>query len=265
MLINAKQLKGLVVRATDGELGSVEDVYFDDETWAVRYLTVETGGWLGGREVLVSPYAVIRADWAAKQLDVELTKKQVEHSPAINTHLPVSRQYEAEYLGYYGYPDYWGGPYLWGPAFYPAGYAVRQDSAAAAVDRIRSQSLDSHLRSTAAVSGYAIEALDGNLGHVEGFLVDDEAWSIRYLEVATKNWWPGKKVLVSPAWIEKISWTDSQVSLGLTRDVIRTGPEYDDAMPVTREYENRLHFHYGRPPYWLHETGQQSPASLIGV
>lgn len=266
MLIHAKNFKGLVIRATDGELGSVGDVYFDDETWAVRYLTVETGGWLGARTVLISPYAVLRADWPAKQLDVQLTKSQVEHSPAINTHLPVSRQYEAEYLGYYGYPLYWGGPNLWGPAFYPAGYAVAiTDTSAAKVDRIRSQSLDSHLRSNEAVTGYAIEALDGEIGHVDGFVVDDIAWRIRYIEVATKNWWPGKKVLVSPAWIERISWEESQVRVGLTREEIRTGPEYDDGTPITREYENRLHFHYGRPPYWLHESEQQAAASLVGV
>ena len=123
MLTNATHLKGLVIRATDGELGTVDQFYFDDETWAIRYLTVETGGWLGGRRVLISPISVVHTDWQAKRLDVALTKKQVENSPDIDTHQPVSRQHEAAYLGYYGYPYYWGGPYLWGPAFYPAGLA----------------------------------------------------------------------------------------------------------------------------------------------
>jgi hypothetical protein len=123
MLTNATHLKGLVIRATDGELGTVDQFYFDDETWAIRYLTVETGGWLGGRRVLISPFSVVHTDWQAKRLDVALTKKQVENSPDIDTHQPVSRQHEAAYLGYYGYPYYWGGPYLWGPAFYPAGLA----------------------------------------------------------------------------------------------------------------------------------------------
>jgi hypothetical protein len=73
---------------------------------------------------------------------------------------------------------------------------------------------DSHLRSTKAVTGYHIEALDGELGHVDGFIVDDESWAIRYMEVATRNWWPGKKVLVSPAWIDRMSWEDSKVYVG---------------------------------------------------
>src|ERR1700683_2501743 len=119
MLSNTTYLKHLAIRATDGELGTVDQLLFDDETWAIRYLTVETGGWLGGRPVLIAPISIIHTDWGAKQLDVALTKKQVENSPDINTHQPVSRQHEAEYLGYYGYPDYWGGPYLWGPAYRP--------------------------------------------------------------------------------------------------------------------------------------------------
>ena len=117
MLRNANDLKGFTIRATDGELGNVDQLYFDDKTWAIRYFVVETGGWLGGRRVLISPIAVVQADWQAKRVDVALTKKQVEHSPNVDTHQPVSRQNEAEYYGYYGYPCYWDGPFLWGPAF----------------------------------------------------------------------------------------------------------------------------------------------------
>jgi hypothetical protein len=266
MLTNAAHLKGLTIRATDGELGTVDEFYFDDETWAIRYLTVETGGWLGGRQVLISPFSVVHADWQAKRLDVALTKRQVENSPDIDTHLPVSRQHEAAYLGYYGYPYYWGGPYLWGPAFYPAGLAISTTVANQAMaERMGRESPDSHLRSSQAVTGYDIDALDGEIGHVDGFVMDDEAWAIRYLEVATRNWWPGKKVLVSPAWVERVSWTESKVCVGLTREVIQTGPEYADSTQITREYENRLYFHYGRPPYWLHEAEQQSKFSLSGV
>ena len=148
MLTNVTFLKGLVIQATDGELGTVDQFYFDDETWAIRYLTVETGGWLGGRQVLISPFSVVHTDWQAKRLDVALTKKQVENSPDIDTHQPVSRQHEAEYTGYYGYPYYWGGPYMWGPAFYPAGLAVPTASTEAMADSIRDESTDSHLRST---------------------------------------------------------------------------------------------------------------------
>jgi hypothetical protein len=202
----------------------------------------------------------------AGRLDVALTKKQVEHSPGIDTHKPVSRQHEAAYLGYYGYPYYWGGPYLWGPAAYPGGLAPAPRAATEAMaKRIERESPDSHLRSSVAVTGYSIEAVDGEIGHVDGFVVDDEAWAIRYVEVATRNWWPGKKVLVSPGWVERVNWTDSKVYVALTREAIQGAPEYVESAAITREYENRLYSHYGRPPYWLPETAHKSLYSLSGV
>lgn len=265
MLINATYLKGLVIRATDGELGTVDQFYFDDETWGVRYLTVQTGGWLNGRRVLISPISVVHADWPSRRLDVALTKKQVENSPEIDTQRPVSRQHEAGYLGYYGYPYYWGGPYLWGATPNPAGLAVPPSSTReAAADRIRRESADSHLRSAEAVTGYYIEASDGEIGHVEGFVVDEEAWAIRYIEVATRNWWPGKKVLVSPAWIERVSWKDSKVYLGLSRETIKDAPKYVESTPITREYEDRLYATYGRPPYWLKEGESKPTLAMSG-
>jgi hypothetical protein len=145
MLANAKLLKGFVIRTTDGEIGAVDQLYFDDETWAIRYFTIETGSWLAGRQVLISPISIVHTDWQAKRLDVALTKKQVENSPNIDTHRPVSRQDEATYSGYYGYPYYWG--------FYPAGLAdptANFDNEVLA-DKIRRESTDSHLRSTEAV------------------------------------------------------------------------------------------------------------------
>jgi hypothetical protein len=265
MLTN-ERLLGFAIRATDGELGTIDDLYFDDETWGVRYFVVDTGGWLGGRRVLISPISVTHADWMAKRLDVVLTQKQVAHSPEVNTHQPVSRQHEAAFLGYYGYPYYWGGPYMWGPAFYPLGLADSVSvTAEAMADNIRRESADSHLRSIEAVTGYRIEATDGEIGHVDGFVIDDEAWAIRYIEVATRNWWPGQRVLVSPDWVKRVSWTESRVFVGLSREAMKDGPEYTDSTPITREYENRLHLHYGRPPYWMHGAEHKSAHSLSGA
>ncbi len=68
MLRNAKDLHGFKIRATDGELGTVDQLYFDDETWAIRYLMVETGGWLGGRRVLISPISVIHTGLASQAI-----------------------------------------------------------------------------------------------------------------------------------------------------------------------------------------------------
>ena len=261
MLRNVTHLKGFAIRATDGEIGTVDQFYFDDESWAIRYLVVNTGGWLSGRLVLVSPIALRQAEWQSKRLDVALTKKQIENSPPIDTHKPVSRQHEALYSGYYGYPYYWGGPYLWGRTSYPAGLTVRKEAVTKAEvlqARAGKESADSHLRSTNEVKGYHIEAGDGEIGHVADFIIDDETWAIRYLEVDTRNWWPGKKVLVSPQWIEEVSWPVSKVFVHLSRETIKNGPEYFESMPITREYENRLYGYYGRPAYWLQQSEQPS-------
>jgi hypothetical protein len=261
MLREVTHLKGFSIRARDGEIGTLDQFYFDDESWAIRYLVVNTGGWLSGRLVLVSPIALRQAEWQSKRLDVALTKKQIENSPPIDTRKPVSRQHEALHLGYYGYPYYWGGPFMWGLASYPAHLTVAKnvvtegDALQATAGK---ESPDSHLRSTDEVTGYHIEASDGEIGHVEDFLVDDETWAIRYLEVDTRNWWPGKKVLVSPQWIDNVSWPDSKVYVDLSRETIKIGPEYIESLPVTREFEKRLYDHYGRPAYWLQKSEQPS-------
>ena len=255
MLITASHLSDFKVQATDGELGTVGGLYFDDDTWAIRYLLVNTGGWLNDRRVLVSPFSVVHMDLETKHLEVSLTKNQVQKSPDIDTQRPVSRQHEADFLGYYGYPYYWSGPYLWGAGYYPGDFAMQTApyTKQPATGNPDGQSYDSHLRSTEAVAGYNVNTPDGNIGHVDGFVIEDKTWAIRYLEIATRNWLPGKKVLISPAWIERISWLDSKVSIALVREAVKAAPAYIESRPITREYEEQLHSYYGQPPYWLHE------------
>jgi hypothetical protein len=266
MLRDTSELKGLAIRATDGELGTVKEFYFDDSSWAIRYLTVESGGWLSGKEVLISPYSILGTDWDKREVDVALTKKQVENSPSVDTHLPVSRQHEVAYLGYYGYPYYWDGPYLWGPGYFPSGLAFPTiASLENRTGKRQKESNDTHLRSTNEVAGYHIEAADGDIGHVQGFILDEEAWAIRYVVISTTNWWPGKKVLVSPAWMKKVSWGESKLYTGLTREAIKGAPEYIESRKISREFENDLHLHYGQPPYWLHEAKHSSSFSASSV
>lgn len=249
MLIDSKKLKGFTIHATDGDLGTLDQIYFDDESWAVRYLTVETGGWLGGRSVLISPHSVTHLDQENGTLNVALTMAQVENSPPIDTHKPVSRQHETEYLGYYGFPLYWQGSGMLISESYPSPSGIVPTQAAVLPADPKNPE-DQHLRSIEEIGGYYIEAVDGEIGHVDKFIVDDANWSIRYLEIATQNWWPGKKVLVSPSWVEKVSWSRSKVHVALTRQAIQDAPEYEDGTDITRDYENRLFSHYGRPTYW---------------
>lgn len=260
MLRNTNDLIGSSIRATDGEIGAVTTLYFDDERWTLRYVVVDTGTWLLGRQVLLAPVSIRNVNWTDRALEVALTREQVKGSPDVDTHRPVSRQYEVRYAGYYGYPLYWGGPAMAEMGGYPGVLAEqRMASAIAEEEALRPErGEDSHLRSVIVVKGYHLHATDGEIGHVESFLIDDD-WVIRYLVVDTSNWWGGRRVLVAPAWIRSVNWNESTVSVDLTRDAIRHSPEYDPAGLVNRPYEEGLHTHYGVAGYWMTDrTG--SPA-----
>jgi sporulation protein YlmC with PRC-barrel domain len=263
MLRSVSDLHGREIRATDGEIGSVDQFFFDDKTWTIRYLVVDTGNWLPGRQVLISPIALGETDLVAEMFNVSLTKEQIKNSPGIDTEKPVSRQREAEYSNYYGYPYYWWGGGLWGGAASPGGLMtmsypdsidVSTGQAAAparAPEGARPETQgDPHLRSTKEVIGYYIEAKDGDIGHVQDFIIDDQTWAIRYMVIDTINWWPAKKVVIAPQWIERVSWAQSRVYVDLTRESIKQAPEYDATAIVNREYEDSLYDYYGRPKYW---------------
>lgn len=240
----ASKLEGYSIGAKDGDIGSVEDFLFDDKLWTVRYLVADTAKWLPGRRVVLSPMALGRVEPDEQRLTVSLTKEQVENSPDIDSR-NFTRANETSYYDYYGWPYYWVGGDVWGTSTAPGVLAAQQKMAMTA----REQENDTHLRSINDVMDYYIEATDGDIGHVEDFIIDDETWEIRYMVVDTKNWWPGKKVLVSPEWIDRVSWSDSRVYVDLSREAIKSSPEFD-ADRLNRAYEERLYKHYNRQGYW---------------
>ena len=248
VLIKAKTLNGYKLASLDGEIGKVKEFYFDDRHWTIRYLVAETGSWLASRKVLISPYALNGAIESEKDISVNLTKKQIEKSPSLDRHKPVSRQFEDDYYGYYGWPTYWSGTSVWGDNLF-----IERDRNKWGSFTKGAKAWDRHLRSTHEVTGYHLQALDGEIGHVEDFIIDDENWTIRYLVVGTKNWWPGKMVLVSPQWIERVSWEESKLFTNLSRQTIKESPEYTEASLLTRDYEIGMHHHYDRKGYWIDE------------
>ena len=248
MLNKAKTLKGYKLNSLDGDIGKVTEFYFDDQYWAIRYLVADTGNWLTGRQVLISPHALIAINKEEQHISIDLTKKQIENSPSLNSDKLVSQQFELSYYGYYGWPVYWNGPFMWGP--YPNIIRNREQWKEFATDK---KAWDPHLRSTQYVSGYHIQAPDGEIGHVEDFIIDDETWAIRYIIIDTSNWWQGKKVLVSPLWIDRVSWNELKVFVSLSRESIKQSPEYSEESLLTRDYETKLHRHYNRQGYWFDE------------
>ncbi len=223
MLQNIKELYGHKLAASDGDIGHVKDFYFDDKTWVIRYLVVDTGSWLTGRLVLLSPHAFAKWDQFEKTLHVKLRKTQIENSPSIESHQPVSRQYEIEYYRYYGWPVYWNIGALPGFGGYPLVMPHAKDEMEAHLQPHHRD--DKHLRSTKAVTGYAIHATDGEIGSVSGFMVDDRSWAMGELIVEAGHWYSGKEILIPPAKIERISYEDSKVFVNLTKADLRRTEE----------------------------------------
>ena len=259
MLFVTSGLKGASVEASDGRVGTVKDFLFDDETWRIRWMVVDTGTWLRGRKVLIQPSVIaplalappsgpalpmmsIRRDLA---LSVGLTRHQIEASPDIREDEPVTKQMESYVYDYYSWDPDWGTSY-----FSMHAILTPQSSPPAVFDaQTHPRDGDSHPRSVTAINGYRIHATDGDIGHVENFLADDVNWDIRYLVIATSNWWPGKHVLLAPYAVQQIDWAERHIRLNVSRDQVKSSPPWDPAAMTDQISEQRLHTHYGWPGY----------------
>lgn len=253
VLLGMSDLKRYTLAATDGEIGRVTDVYFDDDSWTVRYLVVDTGTWLPGRQVLISPLSIRGVEPLAEAIHVALSREQVKESPPIDTDRPVSRQHELDLSRHYGFAPYWTGPDRWGLLPYPALLDDQPEPIARADDETmarEAEGRDPHLRSLRQLVECSVQARDGTIGHVHDLLIDTRVWAIRYLVVDTRDWWPGKKVLLSPEWLSGIDTTGNALAVDLPRERIQSAPAYDPGTPVDRDLETRLHEHYGHPKYW---------------
>lgn len=254
MLSSVKQLHNAVIAARDGNIGHVREVYFDDAKWVIRHIVVDSGGWLTGRRVLISPHAIEAFEPAAMRLVAALTKKQVEDAPSVDSDMPVSRQQEIELYDYYGYPYWWAGAGIWGAAAFPVAGASRALPQASA-DPVVTQELrerqaaqrdtaDAHLRSSAAVSGYHIEAKDGAIGHIDDFLFDEHSWQIGQVVVDTRNWLPGRHVVIAPQWIESIDWGERKVHVKVPREAVKSSPPYEGPAQLSGDSLREMQRHF---------------------
>ena len=250
MFAYLRDLEGLHLAAEDGEIGRVTDVYFDDESWTVRYLVVATGSWLFGKKVLISPNAVSSIDWNQSHVNVKLTTEQVRNSPEIDTDRPVSRQQEAEYHLYYNFPPYWGGVALWGRYDQPGAETEPPDTATSEHTLEHACPGNSHLRSSNEVRGYRIMAVDGQVGHIANFLMAVEDWAIRYLIVNTGGYIKKHEVLLTPKLVDRVVWADAVVYVNTSKRLIEDAPVYHTGQQIDRDHETELFEHYTTHPYW---------------
>ena len=258
-------LIGYAIKGTDGDLGKVKDFYFDDVTWTIRYMTVETGKWLSGRKTLLSLAALENADQASCTFNVNLNRGQVRKSPDTDIDEPITRKHELALQKYYAWNNSWSGEFYVLPG-------VGAEMIAKIDERIVDEEpssnilkLDPHLRSFRKISGNRIHATDGDIGHVEDFLVDKESWCIRYFVVNTGNWLPGRRVLISPKWITSVSWSGNKVFADISRDAIRKSPEFDPSKPFNPEYEEKLlrHLQKTENSAWVTFKFHAAPESKV--
>ena len=215
MLRSINQLYDGKLGASDGVIGHVKDFYFDDENWAIRYLVADTGLWLPGRQVLLTPHSLGRLDQMVKVIRVNLTRNQIEDSPSIESHKPLSRQYEETYYRYFGWPYYWQGNRIWGMSGFPILELPpnRLADVPIAASGPRPERPDDHLRSTRSVNGYQLKATDGIVGHVCDFMMDAQSWVIGQLVIKTGHRFSGHEVLIPTKAVDSISYEDSTVLL----------------------------------------------------
>jgi PRC-barrel domain len=250
MLWDASAINGYAIEASDGRLGTVSDLLFEDTGWVVRWLVVDTGNWLPGRKVLLPLSALGRPDRALRHFPVKLTMQHVKDSPDVDTDEPVSRQIEAHVYDHFGWDPYWGGSFLpMSNAMATPFVAPLYEQEPTPPDLARADGQpnegDPHLRSIATVTGYHLHAADGEIGHVEDFLVDDASWNIRFIRVDTRNWWPGERVLISPRSVREIDWADKLVHLDVSRQKVKDSPPYDPSITVDGAYEEKFLTYYG--------------------
>lgn len=231
MQINISSLIGYHLEATDGEMGKVTAFYFDDVTWTIRYLVVETGNWLSGRKVLISPDAILKESGKTGLFSVNLTKSQVSNSPAIDTEKPVSQDQEVELFNHYPWPNYWEGGFsasgVWGILAPTSSTNITFETD---TDHpLSSADSNTHLHSTKVVAGYDIHATDGDIGHVKDFIIEDQTWKVIFFVVDTHNFFPGKKVLLPVSNIQAVQWKDSKVVINITLEEVKQCRLFDIA------------------------------------
>jgi hypothetical protein len=246
MLRSINELNGYTLQVSDGEIGRCQDFLFDDRSRALRYMVAKTAKWLPGRKVVISPLFIEQPDRQNRQLPLRLSRKQLEDSPPLDEHEPVSRQFEKQFHEYYALPFYWAGPGPWGV------YPDRGDTLKPVEDpdNMETDAADvleeGHLRSCNEVSGYYVEASDGEIGHVADFVADDN-WVLRYLVIDTRNWLPGRKVLVPMSKLESVQWAERIIRVGLTTEEVGNSPVYDPAQPISEDHEMELLQYHERP------------------
>ncbi|HSE32947.1 MAG TPA: PRC-barrel domain-containing protein [Pyrinomonadaceae bacterium] len=244
MLRQIRELGTYRLHATDGDIGHLEQFYFDDRDWKIRYFVVDIGTWLHGKKVLMSPSAIIGVDAPTKTINAAFSKQQVQESDDVDRHKPEGLEEPHDYSLYLGWPYYLGLNALNDFDHGPLPDKEHDPQKGKTSEYSYRQACDEHLRSSKIVSRYHVMAVDGEIGQIEDGIVDDQTWTIQYVVSTVRNWWSGKKVLLPTEWILWVSAAEGNVYVSLTRNSIATAPSFDPEKPLTHDLEIALYNHY---------------------
>ena len=251
MLRSLREISGCVITAEDGEVGRCRDFLIDDRMWVVRYMVANTAKWLPGRKVLVAPDFLARPDWPAGRLPIRLTRDQVATCPELDERSPVPRLYEAWYREHHSMPYYWAANDMGGAlsATWGTTHPIPLPDRSVSPSPLPPEN-EIHLRSVHELAGFRVVARGGVAGRAADFLLDDETWALRYIVVEMRKLLLRREILVSPQWLDSVSYAPGEFQVGLTLEAIRGSRAYDASRPVDRAYEASLYDRYDRPYYW---------------
>lgn len=234
--------------ATDGEIGHCSDLLIDDRDWTVRYLVVDTGRWLPGRQVVLSPLEIAphRPLDSEGQIRTRLSRRQIEESPPLQEHAPVSRQLEAQLSAYYGWPAYWEGGSLWGnSALLPTAPMPTPAPMIENREALENLEKEHHLRSTEELRHYTHHDTDGEFGHAVDFLIDADHWQTQFTVIKTGRWFGGRSIAVPVSWIDQVQVAQKTIHTKKDRPAIEACPETDASGVVNEADAQALFAHFG--------------------
>lgn len=254
MFKNLLDIKGFNLKGPNGNIGTCQDALFDDQAWTVRYVDVDTGGWLSERRVLLSPISLGAPSWEKGEIYTELTGDQIESSPKLDSQSPISKEWEDSFFKFHGWPYYGVGMHMWGLTHYPDESELKKIHSASPTSDIH-KNTNQTIRSASELREYEVSARDGEVGRIKDFVFDTETWAIRYLVIENHSFLQRKKTIVSPFWVSHIDWMERACVIDLNRAEIECSPQPEGESNdyLDREFEMKLHNHYQRPSYWDQE------------
>lgn len=202
--ISLKQLLGYKISAIDGEIGKVKEFYFDETSWTVRYIIVETGSLFFGRKVMISTQAIIDAQWETEHFLTNMTIQQIENSPKVDDGKQLTRGQEILLNQHYNWKSYWD----------------------ASIQKIADGS-NSYLVHANDLTGYQLIASDGQVGNIKDLIVAKASWKINSIVIDAFKTSPAKEILLSPKWIKEINADRSAAVSDHTTAEIKSNPAYN--------------------------------------